>query len=190
MRVIENNYNETEKEIVCPHCGSKLTYGADDIFSADDTKWIYCGACHRAICVDENKSVLEPDLKPPFYCSNCEHDFVAEPHIGADGSLFATCPECGDEVWVGEGIKLNAKNIEYPTHFFSYKNGVEITDEQVNKWIREAASELNKDVDYHFISGGDTLVIALKTEENSSECSVFVCKKYSECNFKIPQKIF
>lgn len=190
MKVIENNYNEVEKEIICPHCGSKLTYGADDIIPTGGENFIYCGACHRAICIGETESKLEPDFKPPFYCDNCGGDFNASTHIGADGSLFATCPECGEEVWVGSGIELNPKNIEYPLHFFSYKDGVKLTDKQVTEYARLVASRLDKNNDYYMISSGDTLVIAVKTDEDYGECTVYVCKSYDECNFKIPKENF
>ena len=187
MRVIEN---KIEREMTCPHCGSRIAYDSEDIINSNGKEWIYCGACGEEISLDKPTDRIAPDLKPPFYCSNCEHDFVAEPHIGADGSLFATCPTCGDEIWVGSGIELNAKNIEYPTHFFSYKNGVKMTDEQIIEWVRQAASAINKDVDYQFISGGNTMVIAVKSDEDSSEATVFVCKNYAECNFKIPRENF
>lgn len=190
MRVIENNYNESEKEIVCPHCDSKLTYNIDDIVPTNGKSFIYCGACHRAICVSEGEEQLTPYFKPPFYCSNCGKDFNSSPHIGADGSLFATCPDCNEEVWVGDGIEINPKNIEYPTHFFFYGNGVKMTDEQITEYARQMASKLDKDNDYYMTGSGDTLVIAVKTDEEASECTVFVCKDYGECNFKIPKENF
>lgn len=189
MRVIEN---KIEKEMICPHCGSHIAYDSEDITSLNGKEWIYCGACGEEINLEKSVDCITPDLKPPFFCDKCRKEFNTLPHIGADGSLFATCPKCNNEVWVGEGIELNPQNIEYPKHFYTYNNEdtVIISDKRIQEWVREAAAKLDKDNDYYFTGAGDTLVIAVKADESVSECTIYVCKGYSECNFKISKEKF
>lgn len=189
MRVIENNYNESEKEIVCPHCDSKLTYNIDDIVPTNGKSFIYCGACHRAICVSEGEEQLTPYFKPPYYCSKCENDFTTPTYIGAYGILYAKCPYCGNEEYMGDGIELTADNIEYPKHFGTY-DGTEINDAKINEWIKHCINQLDKDNDYVYYGSGDTCVIAYKSDEDYHSATVIVAKKYQECEVQIPEENF
>lgn len=58
MRIIENNYQDKEREyeITCPHCRSKIAYTFDDVVSGRGSEWLYCGACNKEISLSEDET--------------------------------------------------------------------------------------------------------------------------------------
>lgn len=183
MEIIEDNYNEMPEtqEIICSGCRSKLKITKGD---SHDGKTVVCPLCSTHIKVWDVDTTKVPDINPPWTCSECGQVFTSEPYIGSDGSLFARCP-CGSEEWVGEGIDLNTKNLEYPTHFYQYNNKktVRVKDKEITRRVRECLSQLSRDNSFFFSGSGDSLVVACLTEEDVA--TVFVCRGYAECNISL-----
>ena len=177
MRILE------EKTCRCA-CGTKLAYTEEDLHGGEDCKYIVCPQCGKQI------AIIDRDV---YVCDHCRKDFeVTDAYIGDSGSLFAKCPHCGSEEWIGNGVDLDETNICFPQHFYHYANEgtVAISDEQTTKYVRECAARLDKDFDYAFTGSGDTLCFAVKTDESTKEATVFVCKNHYECSFTLPEDKF
>ena len=78
----------------------------------------------------------------------------------------------------------------YPETFYSFANAVVIKEDEINKWVKECVSQLDKDTDYTLSASGDTIVFAYKSDWDDSIASVVVAKKYQECDVKIPRENF
>jgi hypothetical protein len=68
----------------------------------------------------------------------------------------------------------------YPEDFFDFSNGVDISNEMINKWIKEMISELegNPVATSNGISSGNTYVKV--NRDNFGAYSVTVAKDYQE----------
>lgn len=159
-------------------CGALLIYTDKDIKQYAGNRYIVCPHCSTRLYLEDNEI---------YTCDNCGKDFVlTDKHIGANGCLYTICPHCHSEEWIDPGIDLDETNICYPQHFFQYTNGKSIDDQTTTEWVRDCISHLDKESDYYLMSSGDTLCIVVKSDEESHEATVFVCKKYSECSVIIP----
>lgn len=168
MRILE------EKQCQCS-CGAKLAYTEDDIHTNVGDEFIICPRCQNHI--------FFVDREPATVCSECGTEFEASPYIGAYGAKYVKCPRCGNEEWYNDGIELTQENITFPQHFFRFGDGgKQMSDDETTKWVRECISRLKQGDDFYYINSGDTLCIALKTDE---EATVFVCKEIAECSLNI-----
>lgn len=129
-----------------------------------------------------NKKKEEPKVyRQP--CDQCgaELEFTFDDtYEGVLGARYIECPECGREIMVMElaGTQLTSKNIEFPKHFFE-PSGVDIDDEQIQKWVREClkvAEESDEPYGYFVTAGsGNTVVILMAYAD---EYSIIVSKDY------------
>ena len=110
-------------------------------------------------------------------------------------SHYVECPCCGfdiplnsEEVDDEETPTINT--VQYPRDFFSYADGVSIKDNEINKWVKECVNDLDDDTSYSLRASGDTVVFAYKSDEDVSEATVIVAKKYQETDVKISSKNF
>lgn len=183
MKIIENNYKDTE-EIVCPCCKPRLEYNKSDVYTYEGDEFITCPCCKSNIMRTPHSASV--DHLPKYNCSHCYRTFDAESYEGANGGEYAVCPYCGNEEMVGKGIELTADNVEYPKHFFSFKNGKPVDDAQITEWTRDCVSKLDKGIDFLYTGTGNACVIAFKGDED--EVVVIATKDYSEASFQIPHE--
>ena len=109
----------------------------------------------------------------------CEREDVYE---GAYDAWYIKCPECGQDIMVDEidSVELDEHNIEYPKHFYAMsKDAVDISDERIQRWIRECLTKLKgcEDDSYELRGSGNTMVFAFKDE---TEYVIYVAKNYAE----------
>lgn len=102
---------------------------------------------------------------------------------------YLYCGVCDKEIYLDDEIPT-ADTIQYPKDFFSYADGVSIKDDEINKWIKECVNNLDDDTSYSLRASGDTVVFAYKSDEDASEATVIVAKKYQETDVKISSKNF
>lgn len=81
-----------------------------------------------------------------------------------------------------DAIDIYASNVKYPTHFtVSSKDfrAIEISDEEINKWIQQGIEYFreNKDEYYYFTGSGNTLVHIYRFDDDE-EYYVVVSKDY------------
>lgn len=186
MRIID------ERKCQCHTCGNTLAYTEEDIHNNAGDSFIICPCCETRIFLVDGVP-----CSAMISCDNCNKSFelpseYCDTYIGANGCEYTTCPHCGNEQWIGEGIELDKNNIIYPQHFYHYSGTrtVPISDDRTTDWIRECISKLDKETDSYLISSGDTLCFAVKSDESTHEATVYVCKEYSECNITIPEEKF
>lgn len=110
-------------------------------------------------------------------------------------SHYLECPCCGFSIplnseKVDDEETPTINTVQYPKDFFSYADGVSIKDNEINKWVKECVNDLDDDTSYSLRASGDTVVFAYKSDEDVSEATVIVAKKYQETDVKIPRKNF
>ena len=75
-------------------------------------------------------------------------------------------------------------NVKWKEDFRSFKDGVDVSDEEIQKWINECVSEMQKNSLMNYVrhQSGNTLVIAIRTNNGHSydDIDIFVSKNYSE----------
>ena len=112
MRIID------ERKCQCHTCGNTLAYTEEDIHNNAGDSFIICPCCETRIFLVDGIP-----CSAMISCDNCNKSFelpseYCDTYIGANGCEYTTCPHCGNEQWIGEGIELDKNNIIYPQHFY------------------------------------------------------------------------
>ena len=133
----------------------------------------------------------QDESKPKTYkitCENCDSELEVEDddiQVGVYGMGYVVCPCCGEETYsdeLADYFQLTKDNVEFPTHYYSFSDGVHIDDNTINKWVKECIEEFdpNDENDWcRFTGSGDTMVFVSKLDEDE-EYDVYVCKNYYE----------
>lgn len=121
-------------------------------------------------------------------CNNCESEFIADKedtYIGALGCRYVKCPCCGEENDLDDGIILTTENLSFPKHYFSFKNAVKLSDNDVDRYVKECIEALRNSKDKNFYAThtgtGDTHVFVFKYD-GDEEYVVYVGKGGYETN--------
>lgn len=102
------------------------------------------------------------------------------------GDKYIYCGVCEEEIFLFDNDKTpTIDTIQYPKDFYSFKNGVPMKDDEINKWVKECINDLSKDTDFSYIASGDTIVFAYKPDRDLPSATVTVAKKYQEVDVKI-----
>ena len=120
----------------------------------ETTQEIICEHCNSVFEID-NSDIITPE----------------------DDDEYVYCPCCNQKVYLYEP---NTKdNIRFPTSYHNFVNGVDIIDEEIDKWVKECVEWFEKypDEPYKYIASGNTFVIVLNLED---EYSIIVAKNYFE----------
>ena len=130
------------------------------------------------------------DIKQPFpmrvICYNCESELEIEEqdtHVGYYGAMYFTCPVCGEESMIDEldGITLTKDNIEFPQHFYYFGNGVDLTSEEIRKYINDAIKFFRKNPDnFCYTTGSGNTGILVQNFSGDHEYHVVVTKDFYE----------
>ena len=100
--------------------------------------------------------------------------------------------------------KINIKTFkaaaDYPVNFSSFKDGVDIKDNEINKWIKECLDDAEKDIKenpglkktFGTISSGNTKVFVEVYIQDDNLYTVYVnvtkdYSEYSECYVDFPK---
>lgn len=138
-----------------------------------------------------NKDVSHKFKPYEAACENCNSKFLIEKDdlkVGTYGCYIWTCPYCGEKNFVDDSIILTQDNVEFPLHYESYSDGKDISDDEINKWVKRCISNLDKDKDFWMTASGNSFVLAYKSDEEYNEVSVIVCKNYYETCVQIPKE--
>lgn len=130
------------------------------------------------------------DIKQPFpmrvTCYNCETELEIEEqdtHVGYPGAMYFTCPVCGEESMIDEldGIILTKDNIEFPQHFYYFGNGVDLTSEEIRKYINDAINFFRNNPDnFCYTTGSGNTGILVQNFSGDHEYHVVVTKDFYE----------
>ncbi len=134
------------------------------------------------------KELKETKTKFPMkvICEYCGSEIELEESdvgVGAFGVYNFTCPCCGELSSVDDGIELTSENLDFPKHYYHFGDGVHISDDEINKYVKDCINSLRNSTDenfYHTFTGlGDTIIHV--TRYNDDENFVInVCKNYYE----------
>lgn len=133
----------------------------------------------------------QDEFKPKTYkitCEHCDSELEVEDddiQVGAYGMGCVVCPCCGEETYADEladYFPLTKDNVEFPTHYCSFNDGVHIDDDTINKLVKECIEKFdpNDENDWcRFTGSGNAMVFVFKLDEDE-EYDVYVCKNYYE----------
>lgn len=183
MKVIENNYEGEqieEHEINCPHCNSKLKYTSRDVRGLDG-QFLLCPCCEQEFPIDAL-----------YQCPECMKEYTAKSHIGTDGCEYVSCPDCGYERYVSEGITITPDNLSFPQHFYRFEppNAIEVPQLDIEMMAKQCLRYLDKEHDYAFCATGNVFIIAVKDDQGDNDVQVLVCPNYYVLNTTIPKEKF
>ena len=129
--------------------------------------------------------VINNNQKYKVKCPTCNSELEFESNDISENwqnYKYITCPNCEKSIYLNSKnynkVETTLEEIKFPDSFYSYEKGIQINNEQINKWIKEAVTHLKKESEDSFyeIYSGDTAVIVLKYGDNTY--SVYVCKGY------------
>ena len=141
------------------------------------------------IIVDRYRKANREDEYPMITtCDNCGSDYEIEyddTYIGALGCRYVKCPCCGHENMMDDGIQLTKDNLKFPDHYFSFANGVKISDEAVDRDVKRCIEALRNSKDKRFYATragtGDTHIFVFRYD-GDEEYFVYVGKGGYETN--------
>ena len=117
-----------------------------------------------------------------YTCNNCMSKVDVDDddlQIGELGNYYYTCPCCGENTYLDSGIELNKDNIRFPQHYCSTLTGIDISDDKINKMVKECIERIEKiDSDFVYTATGNTFVLVIK--EGDDGYYIFVSKGYYE----------
>ena len=131
--------------------------------------------------------------KPPeklATCTYCDSELSYEPSDLIDSGNGVThllrCPVCGEYFSPGGEDTGDCGGVEYdkvphyPEDFYSFENGVDIKEDDINKWINESVQRLESSPDREeetvlYTASGNALVAVLR---DGDMFHVVVAKKY------------
>lgn len=140
---------------------------------------------------DKHNHMTPMESKPKTYkitCENCDSELEVEDddiQVGEYGMGYVVCPCCSEKTYPDEfanRLSLTKDNLEFPTHYASFSEGVHIDDDKINKWVKECIEKFdtNDKNDWcRFTGSGDTMIFVFKLDEDK-EYDVYVCKNYYE----------
>ena len=132
------------------------------------------------------KNNKQTQIKYPMrvICYNCESELEIEEqdtHVGYPGAMYFTCPVCGEEIMIEEldGITLTKDNIEFPQHFYYFGNGVDLTSEEIRKYINDAIKYFRKNPDsFCYTTGTGNTGILVQNFSGDYEYHIVVTKDF------------
>lgn len=115
-----------------------------------------------------------------YICEECNSVFEYDNNdicIDSYGDNYVNCPCCGKKCYIDEEMPT-VNNIEFPRHFIKIgENAVEISDKEINKYIKECINwlEKNPNESFRYIGTGDSFVVVFNHED---EYYILVAKNY------------
>ena len=123
-----------------------------------------------------------------LFCEHCGSELEVEDddvEYGSYGVGFVTCPCCGERTDLADKeLELSVENLRYPIHYYNFEGGVDVSDEEIDAWVKECIKKFDPDnendcVRYIGIGSGNTMVFVFKFSEDAGY-NVYVCKNYYE----------
>ena len=98
---------------------------------------------------------------------------------GEFGCHVWTCPCCETVNVNDSSITLTEKNVIYPQHFASLKNGKQVSDKDLTEWVRQCVAELDKGIEFTYRATGNSLVIVLCLLHQHAHIVIYLCQTNS-----------
>jgi hypothetical protein len=49
---------------------------------------------------------------------------------------------CGEEIEIDDGIDLTSENLRFPQHYYSFENGKDLSNDEIDKYVKECINAL------------------------------------------------
>lgn len=111
--------------------------------------------------IDEEKEKSKFPIKAK--CENCSSEIELEESdlgVGEFGLYKFTCPCCGKESYLDNGITLTKDNVRFPQHYFNYSDGRNVEDDEINRMVKVCIQSLknNKNKYNTYMQMGNSFV--------------------------------
>lgn len=119
-----------------------------------------------------------------WICEHCNSVFEFDEtdiKYNTDGEKVVRCPCCNRICYVG--YDEDEKELpKFPNDFYCFNRGVDIKDDEINKWIKQCIDNLdndptNKNGGFEYICSGNTFVAVFKHADDD-EYYCIVAKNY------------
>ena len=111
-------------------------------------------------------------------CNHCGTELTMEledTRIGAHGNRYYICPVCNTKniVDTEDEMGLTVENIEFPKHFIDFKDGKDISPEEIEKYIKDGIKFFRQHPDQFawYITTGNTFVTIFN---DNQECEYYI----------------
>ena len=120
-----------------------------------------------------------------YMCNNCMSKVDVDDddlQIGELGNYYYICPCCGEKTYLDSGIELNKDNIRFPQHYCSTASGIDISDNKIDKMVKECIDRIEKiDSNFAYTATGNTFVLVTREYEDVEDgYNIYVSKGYYE----------
>ena len=138
--------------------------------------------------IGEECEFIMDEVKNILHCEYCGEELHGEPQVGQFGLKYIHCDYCGEDSYnedLGE-IELTKDNLHFPQHYHCFKNGVDKSDEWIDKQVRKGLEYLenNPTEDFVELGTGNTNICIIKYE-GDEEYRIVVSKGYYDTNIPI-----
>ena len=140
--------------------------------------------------IKKENEQIKPSIFPfRIKCEYCDTELEldeSDVHIGSYGLYDYVCPCCKMKNKLDEGIELNKNNLQFPIHYYSFENGKEVNDEEIDKWVKKGIEYLEEHTDeYLYCTGTGNSKVFVQKLEGDNVYSITVCKNYYEVEIPI-----
>lgn len=138
--------------------------------------------------ITKEENFEEQNLKFPMkvICENCKSEIELDENdveVGAFGLYNFTCPCCDELSGANDGIELTSDNLQFPKHYYHFGDGVHISENEIDRYVKECINSLRNSSDenfYHTCTGsGDTIVHVMRYDDDENFV-INVCRDYYE----------
>lgn len=120
-------------------------------------------------------------------CEKCLSTLLVEEEdliVGNLGLKTFKCPCCGNtdnyDEYLGE-VELDKDNIKFPINYHCFNNGIDTTDSEIDKMVKECIEHLEKDeTNYYSFAGYGNTKVFVERYDGDEEYCITVCKDYYE----------
>lgn len=140
--------------------------------------------------VIKNNITNEKETKSKFpmkvICEHCESEIELEENdveVGKLGLYYFNCPCCGELSDIDDGINLTSENLEFPKHYYHFGGGVHISENEINRYVKECINSLRNSTDenfYHTCTGSGDTIVHVSRYDDDENFVINVCRNYYE----------
>ena len=132
------------------------------------------------------KNNTEIKIKYPLreecdYCGSELEVDEKDTYVGYLGAIHYKCPVCGTENMIDDidGLTLTKDNVEFPNHFHHFGKGVDLTSDEIRKYINDAIEYFRENPDsFCYTTGAGNTGILVQNFSGDYEYHVVVTKDF------------
>lgn len=125
------------------------------------------------------------------YCKSVLEIDKSDLKVGAFGVYEFVCPICKKTNSIDDGVEITIDNLKFPDHFYSSKNGLDRSPDEIKDEIRRGIQYFRKYPEEYFWfteSGNTQICIRNCSEDGDSYYAITVTKDYYSIDLDYQQE--